>query len=157
MSKEIPADLSEAIVRQADLLEREGTPLPLTAQVLSERHGIVVKPSVLQDALDAYRHEQAITARASEFHNSSSGLGNDHDDLLWVRALIRARLENPDLPHGAFVDLAREFRQNIQSGQELATMTDRSGQFRFMIVYGNSEPSPLDNSKTLDVPGRIGS
>lgn len=78
-------------------------------------------------------------------------VGDDAADLLWARELIRRRMERENVSDSTFVELAREFRQNIVSRQEVAQMADKSGKFLFVLNVGEQVKALPRDEKVIDV------
>lgn len=79
-----------------------------------------------------------------------SKLPSHERGLEFARALLEERMRDPDVSNIELVQLAREYRTNITSSQQMASMVDTKGDVQFVLVYGDTVEQASPRANVID-------
>lgn len=119
----------------------------MIANAFQRRFGAFITPLDVQTFIEAWKRKQENQRHAD---NIRSQLPTHDAELRWARDRLRQELERDDLSPHQLVELAGEYRKNIVSSQDIASMSAQNGQMQFVLFYGDA-PVASEDGKVVDV------
>ena len=143
--------------KQAFLLKNlsEGVSPTIISRAFLRRFGTPCAPSLIE-SLRPNLIAQKVNKSRDSVEDIKAKLPTHDAELEYVRKKILDRMEDDAVPNNQFVNLAREYRSNIQASHGIASMTDVSdGKTQFVLFYGDTAISSSPDADIEDAEFKL--